>query len=232
MNPSNLPEYSGPTGTIEGTVWVDGEPPARRTEKVPSPGCPGAAVMYATTFREGMENEQKVHALADAPVGVVDPAPPSTFYLPPHGATETLKLTGCLPEKRTLAMTFGQSLDVLNKSGTIVAPQLQPSSASALMVATVNGDPVHLYPQRPGHFRLTDMLGKAALDLDVYVFLFSLHDVTTEQGRFHIEGVPLGKRRVFAHLPATDAVAMKHLKQMMQGALYSIFLGQVSAYGV
>ena len=101
-------------------------------------------------------------------------------------------------------MTFGQRLDVANRGTLLVGPQLKPSGIVALMLAPPKGDPVHLYPTKPGRYLLGDALATDAIDADVFVFLFPLHVVTPESGHFRIDGVPVGRKRIFAHLPALN----------------------------
>src|SRR5579862_3686583 len=51
VNPEHLPAYSGPTGSIEGTILVVG-PPAPDVKVDVSP-CPAALDTYGKLFREG-----------------------------------------------------------------------------------------------------------------------------------------------------------------------------------
>jgi hypothetical protein len=208
LNPSGLPAYSGPTGSIEGTVWITGAPsPARPS--LPTSKCPEAPALYAKLFREGPANDKGARPLADAIVGVNDPPGPSSTYLPVSSGSATATIEGCTLGTRTVAMTFGQRLDVVNHGTRLVGPKLTPSGVVALMLAPPKGDPVHLYPTKPGHYLLGDALATDAIDADLFVFLFPLHVVTPETGHFRIDGIPAGRRRVFAHLPAIDSGATR-----------------------
>ncbi len=204
LNPSNLPAYSGPTGSIEGTVWITGDPSPARPNPPPSKKCPEAATLYAKLFREGTANDKGARPLADAIVGVNDLPGGSSNFVPAPSSVATATIEGCTLGTRTVAMTFGQRLDVLNRGTNLAGPQLHPASNVALMLAPPKGDPVHLYPTKPGHYLIGDALATDALDSDLFVFLFPLHVVTPESGHYRIDGVPVGKRRVFAHLPAID----------------------------
>jgi hypothetical protein len=105
-------------------------------------------------------------------------------------------------------MTFGQRLDVQNRTQTVHAPALGGVTTAALMVAPPNGDPVHLYPPHPGYFLMKDRLDPAPLVADVYVLLHPLHAVTDRDGHYRIDGVPAGKRlAVFARLASIGETA-------------------------
>ena len=52
MNPAHLAVYDGPTGSLEGTVRIDG-PPAPAKTGVDFSACPDAEKMYGKLFREG-----------------------------------------------------------------------------------------------------------------------------------------------------------------------------------
>jgi hypothetical protein len=204
LNPSNLPAYNGPTGSIEGTVWITGDPSPARPDPPASKKCPDAATLYAKLFREGAPNDKGARPLADAIVGVNDLPGASTSYQPAPSNVVTATIEGCTLGTRTVAMTFGQRLDVLNRGTNLVGPQLRPSANVALMLAPPKGDPVHLYPTKPGHYLIGDAIATDAIDADLFVFLFPLHVVTPDSGHYRIDGVPVGRHRVFAHLPAID----------------------------
>jgi hypothetical protein len=72
---------------------------------------------------------------------------------------------------------------------------LQPSSNTVMRMAPPNGDPVRLYPKKPGRYRLVDHDRKYA-DADVYVFLHPLHTSSDLKGYYRIDGVPVGKIKV------------------------------------
>jgi hypothetical protein len=78
------------------------------------------------------------------------------------------------------------------------------------MVAPPNADPVHLYPPKPGYFRLIDRLTASPMTADVYVLLHPLHAVTDTNGHYRIDGVPVNtKLTVFARLAAIGETAKK-----------------------
>ena len=201
VNPEHLPAYHGPTGVVEGTVWVTGD------EAPPLMGksfdrCPAAAEVYSKTFREGPADARGRRPLADAIVGVTGY---SGFYIPEQQTSQLLTIANCAYSARTVAMTFGQALEVKNyNAGPLFAPTFENQADPVLMVATPNGDPVRLYPRAPGRYRLIDRAGHSWLEADVYVLFQPLHAVTDLAGHFRIEGVPVGKLKIGVQHPAID----------------------------
>ncbi|HEY1960264.1 MAG TPA: hypothetical protein VGH28_31860 [Polyangiaceae bacterium] len=199
VNPSNLPEYSGPTGVVEGTVYVTGDPAPPMMGKN-FDKCPAAADFYAKTFREGKEVDGK-RPLADAIVAVTGYGP--GYYVAEKSPSKVLEISHCTYGARTIDLTFGQSLDVKNAgSAPMFAPDFENQVSPAIMVATLGGDPVHLYPKKPGRYRLIDRLGYSYLEADVFVLYQPLHTVSDITGHFRIEGVPVGKLKVNVDHPA------------------------------
>lgn len=200
VNPANLPIYDGPTGSVEGTVFVDGDP-APDSEDQDFASCPNAANLYKKTFREGAPSGPNgARPVADALVGATGYA----AFVPEKGEAKRLVFDDCTYGTRTVALTFGQRLEVSNKSKRAIAPGLDQMISPALMIAPPDekGDPVKIYPAHPGFFTLSDRLGGAGKQrpLDVYVLLFPTHDVTNAAGHFRIDGIPVGKVDVFARL--------------------------------
>jgi hypothetical protein len=70
------------------------------------------------------------------------------------------------------------------------------------MVAVPKGDAVKLYPQRDGRYLLRDQMKRPFLVSNVFVLKFPTHDVTGADGRYEIRGIPVGKVKVNALLPA------------------------------
>src|SRR5208282_1361189 len=70
LNPYNLPAYSGPTGSVEGTVTIDG--PASPNLPLQAAGkCPAAIDTYGKLFRDGPAAKPGgPRPLADAVVAV------------------------------------------------------------------------------------------------------------------------------------------------------------------
>jgi hypothetical protein len=208
VNPQNLPAYEGPTGSVEGTITVTG-PPAPESAAISKDygKCPDGAAFYGREFREGEPTAPGgPRWLADAVVAVTGY---SGFYVPEKEEAEPLAITGCVFEKRTVTMTFGQRLDVRNLTKEFWTPQLQPAQTGVMMMAAPKGDPVHLYPRKPGRYLLIDHDRKYAV-ADLYAFLHPLHTTSGASGKYRIDGVPVGKLRVntsHPRIPGTEASA-------------------------
>jgi hypothetical protein len=203
VNPENLPAYDGPTGSVEGTIYVSGDPSppvmGKSYEK-----CPAAAATYDRMFREGAPRPDGTRPLADAIVAVTGY---SGYYIPERREAVTLAIKDCAYEARTVALTFGQRLEVRNldmaKPPRMYAPHFANWPDPALMLAPPGGDPVKLYPKAPGRFRLVDLGGFDYLEAEVYVLGQPLHDVSNALGHYRIDGVPVGtKLKVNAMHPA------------------------------
>jgi hypothetical protein len=188
VNPQGLPAYAGPTGSVEGTITITGEPaPATPAD---FRRCPDAAKIYGHAFREGEpKTPNGPRWLADAVVAVTGYG---DFFVQEKGEVEEVTIEGCGFSRRTVTMTFGQRLEVKNLSKEFWTPQLEPAQTSVLMMATPGGDPVKLYPKKPGHYHLVDHDRKYVMD-DVYAFLHPLHTSSKVGGTYRIDGIPVGK---------------------------------------
>jgi hypothetical protein len=200
VNPGDAPAYDGPVGSVEGTVYVDGDP-APDADPRDFSVCPTAAPMYKKAFREGAATGPNgSRPLADAVVGATG----YKAFVPERAPSKLLVYDDCTFGTRTIAMTFGQRIEVANKTKRAIAPGLDQLFSPALMIAPPEekGDPVKIYPERPGFFTMSDRLGAQKQILDVYVLLFPTHDVTNVAGHFRIDGIPVGTVDVFARLRA------------------------------
>jgi hypothetical protein len=199
VNPEHLPVYSGPTGSVEGTISVDG-PAAPDRAGINYAMCPSGAKTYGKLFREGAPAANGTRPLADAIVAVTGY---SGFYLPErHEAAALVTIDDCAFSSKTIAMTFGQRLEVANKTPDLWGPMLSQAPLPALMLATSHGDPVRLYPPKPGYYTLLDGLKHTYAQADVYVLQHPLHAVSDVAGHYRIDGVPVGKLKVNARLAA------------------------------
>lgn len=190
VNPDHLPEYRGPTGSVEGTITVTGDPsPATPTD---FSRCPDAEKTWGHAFREGPPGPGGARPLADAMVVVTGY---KGFYVPETQEAKVIRIEGCGFTTRTLTMTFGERLEVKNLSKEFWTPVLEPGPNVVLMMATPGGDPAKIYPKKPGHYLLSDRDRKYA-KVDVYAFLHPLHTASASTGFYRIDGVPIGKLRV------------------------------------
>jgi hypothetical protein len=199
VNPMHLPVYSGPTGEIDGTVLVVG-PEAPDIDGVSFRSCPAAIETYRKAFRSGVPREDGSRTLADALVlvtgyqGFVEENEPAVRI--------TLGRTCAFPS-RTIAMTFGQRLEIANESNLPFGPYLEHTYNPVVRVTPPHqaGEPVRIYPPRADYFPLRDRL-QPFIHEDVYVLRQPLHAVSNLAGQFHISGVPVGHATVSARLVA------------------------------
>jgi hypothetical protein len=186
-----VPEYKGPTGSVEGTVLVVG-PPAPPVH-IDSSKCPAAIDTYGKLFRDGTPaTPNGPRALADAVVVAVGWG--EGFYV--RDKSDVVRVTvgtNCAYPSRTIAMTYGQRLEVSNQSNVLFAPVIDQDPAPAIMVAPpkLAGDPVKLYPGKAGYFTMSDRLQPFVKE-DLYVFRHPLHAVSDRDGHYRIDGIPVG----------------------------------------
>ena len=200
VNPSHLPPYTGPTGVVEGTIFVTGDPSPPLMGK-DFAKCPEASKMYGKAFREGTPLANGARPLADAMVGITGYA---GYYVPEKNESLRIYIRDCAFSTRTIVLTLGQALEVQNKSAGVFmyAPELENQPHPALMMAPPTGDAVRLYPAQIGRYRVIDRAKNDWMEADVYVIGHPLHAVTDEQGHYRIEGVPVGKLKIAAQHPA------------------------------
>jgi hypothetical protein len=200
VNPGALPVYDGPTGSVEGTVLVRG-PDAPPVRGLDFRGCPAAIDVYGKLFRAGSPRADGLRPLADAIVVVTGYA---GYYLPENADARRVTVSAsCAYPLRTIALTFGQRLEVANQSKLPFAPFLEGTPEVAVMIAPPeeHGEPVKIYPPQAGYFGLRDRL-QPFVRQDVYVLRHPLHDVSDVQGHFRIDGVPTGNLKVGTRLAA------------------------------
>jgi hypothetical protein len=81
VNPEKLPVYDGPTGSVEGTVWIQG-PAAPNIPNLDFRTCPAGIDVYGKLFRAGAARADGARPLADAVVALVGYG---GYYLPDRG---------------------------------------------------------------------------------------------------------------------------------------------------
>ncbi|MBN1607723.1 MAG: carboxypeptidase regulatory-like domain-containing protein [Polyangiaceae bacterium] len=204
VNPAGVAPYAGPVAMVFGTVTMKGDPPPRLDRvlaKIPTQ-CEGAASVYGSLFREG-----KGRAVADAMVAVTG----YKGYVPAREPSHRVKVDHCAWESRTVALSFGQRIEIINESTRTYVPKLLGSPQQAMLVSVPHGDPVAVYPLHPGRYVLADA-GFPFMQADVFVVKYSTHDVTDLGGHYSIGGVPPGEVTVTAFLPAIGAQASTKVK--------------------
>jgi hypothetical protein len=204
VNAKGEAPYTGPFGTISGLVTVTGDPAPDMPEVVASipTDCESAKDTYGKLFREGAGR-----ALADVVVGVTNYA----GYLPEETPAQIADANGCAWNSRTYVLTFGQSLDVRSRDSRPYVPDLLGAKLKAQLVALPRGEAIHLYPERVGRYQLTDSM-RIFMMAEVLVVKFPTHAVTGLDGRYVIPRVPVGKVKVSALLPATQAENEKEVE--------------------
>jgi hypothetical protein len=194
VNPDHLPPYNGPTGSIEGTVSVTGDP-APDVPDIDTTRCPDAKQIYGKAFRTGAKLDDGSLALADTLVVVTEY---SGGFIAEKSQAKRVVIAGCAFDKRTIDVTFGQKLEIVNHDPKgFYGPVLSNMSMPAVMIPAPNGDPITIYPNRTGYARVTDRMG-SALSADLYTFQQPLHTVTDANGHYRIDGVPVGTAKVNA----------------------------------
>jgi hypothetical protein len=168
--------------------------------------CPAAIDTYGKLFRAGPPNAQGLRPLADAVIGITGY---SGYFLAEDAPAAKITIgTQCAYPARTVVVTFGQRLEIDNASKIAFAPRLDGVTMAAVMIAPPgqNGGPVKIYPPRTGRFQLIDTL-QPFITEDLFVVRQPLHAVSDLSGHYRIDKVPVGKLKVSAHLPATNAGA-------------------------
>jgi hypothetical protein len=204
VNPENKPAYTGPSGGVRGIVTATGDvaPVATAHLKQITGNCAEARESYGHVFREGM-----LRSLADVLVAVTG----YEGYVPEKEPRQVVAARGCAFSTRTIALTFGQTLEIVSKDREAYVPNLLGSRMKAQLFALPGGAGSTVYPPEPGHYVLTDDI-KLFMMADVFVLKYSTHDVTGLDGKFEITGIPVGKARISALLPSTQAVVEKDIE--------------------
>jgi hypothetical protein len=68
------------------------------------------------------------------------------------------------------------------------------------------GDPIRLYPRRPGHAAMGDIM-QPFVRQDLFVLRHPLHTVSGVDGHYRIDGIPVGKMTVHALHPVVGSQA-------------------------
>ncbi len=193
------PAYKGPTGTLSGTIRIKGDPPPEHAFTYPKE-CGGAAATYGKLFRVGLEGS----TLADAIVAVTKYA----GFVAPKQDKVAITIRNCSYSTRSIAVTDGQHIEVKNLDPlTSYVPHLDGARLPALSVAVPRGKSIKLYTRKAGRYWLRDQMGRKFMVAHVFHFRFATTDVTKLDGKYKIEGIPVGKVEVSAMLPAAKLLS-------------------------
>jgi len=186
------------TGTVLGRVTIKGDPP-EDVEVKTAPECNVAKGFYGKVFRVGADR-----GLADALVAVTNyPGDP----VPARTPAKDVYIADCSFGTRTVVATVGQRIDVSNTDTKLsFMPYLDGAPFRAQLVAMPQGKAIQLRPGEAAHYLLRDLMQHPYMIADVFVLPYATADVTGADGRFKIEGVPVGKARIDAKLPVFEHV--------------------------
>jgi hypothetical protein len=219
VNPEHVPAYTGATGSLEGTIFVEGEPaPDLHLDFT---GCPQSATTHGKQFREqASATDVSKRVLADAVVGITGYV---GFSIPQTREAVTIIAKDCQLSARTVVMTFGQYIALKNGDlgdvKTYYAFELAQSPTPAMRVAAARSDEIRLYPIRPGADRLVEKMGRPFMSADVVVTLAPLYTVSALDGHYRIDGIPVGKLDAHAAHPTPHMRGVDKPIEIVQGAV-------------
>ena len=199
VNVGKKKPYKGPTGSVRGIVRATGDksPELPKVVAKIEKNCERALEMFGTLFREGPKRE-----LADVLVAVTE----YDGYVPAERVDVPVWGKGCAWESRTIAITYGQRLAIDGVDNRPYVPEIlgQPMPAQLFVLPTAPA--VQLPPKKPGRFKLVDSMRLYNV-AELFVLPYRTVDVTGEDGKFIIKGIPVGKVKINAILPQTGAVS-------------------------
>jgi hypothetical protein len=161
---------------------------------------------YSKLFREGAPAADGSRPLADAVVIAVGYG---GYYLAEKNPAASVTISAnCGYPQRSIAITYGQRLEVSNASRFPFAPMIDTDPTPAVMMAAPReaGDPIRLYPHKPGHSFMGDLMQPFVRE-DLYVLRHPLHTVSGLDGHYRIDGIPVGKLSVAAQHPTVGSQA-------------------------
>ena len=195
VNHARLPVYAGPAGAVRGTIRIKGDPAPEVPEiaRQIREDCAPAREMYNRLFREGPGR-----TLPDVLVAVTG----YEGYVPTQVSSVEVAASNCAWSSRTIALTFGQRLDVRSKDHKAYVPDLLGAQMPAQLIALPGGTGSSLYPQAPGRYVLVDSM-RLFTAAEVLVLRYATHAVTGLDGQYEIQRIPAGKVTLNALLPFT-----------------------------
>jgi hypothetical protein len=230
VNPEGLPEYSGKTGTLEGHIYVEGDPAPDRQD-VDFSSCPAAKATAGKLFREQAVASGK-RALLDAVIGVTGYR---GAYIPSRKEAQVVEIKDCVFTSRTIVLTLGERLDIVNKEtpnkNNFFAPDLAGNPTKVLRLAPPGGDPVRIYPIKVMRDRLMDKMNHKHMTADVFIASHPLNAVSGQGGTYRLDGVPVGRMNVTAFHPSF-ANAVRTVDAGIESHTVEILDGKTTVYDV
>lgn len=198
VNPRGLESYSGPTGSVSGVVRITGDQAPDLPEVLAKmeDKCDLSRSMFGKVFREG-----DGRTLADVLIAVTE----YEGYVPAKGTDVPIWAKGCAWESRTIAMTYGQRLSIDGADNRPYVPEILGQEMPAQLFVLPTAPPVKLPPKTPGRKKLVDSMRLFNV-AELFVLPYATVDVTGLDGKFRIDGIPVGKVKINALLPQTGAV--------------------------
>lgn len=193
INPTNATEYTGPTGSVEGTITVKGDPPAIKTFMTLPKECEASAkAIYAPAYRAGPKGE-----LADTLVAAIG----VSGFVRPSREDKLVVIKNCAIEPTVIDLSFGQRLMVGNADSMPYMPQI-PAKMVIKRLALQGMSPVPVILSQTGAIGMTwlagAMPGTDVPTVTVFIIPSALHTVTNVDGQFRLTGIPVGKARISA----------------------------------
>ncbi|MEZ4442506.1 MAG: hypothetical protein R3B72_25660 [Polyangiaceae bacterium] len=189
--------YEGPTGVVKGVVTIKGDEAPVTPFDFPD-NCAAAAGMYGKLFRVGQDGQ-----LADAIVAVTH----YKGFVPPKQRAVEITIKDCQYSQRSIALTDDQYLEIRNlDSGTSYIPHLDGARLPSTNVAIPQGPSLRMDTRGRGRYWLRDQMTRPFMMAHVFHFPYSTTAVTGLDGRFSIEGVPVGKAKINVMLPQTKTL--------------------------
>jgi hypothetical protein len=196
INREGLKPYDGKTGKLKGKITMKGDAAPDVKLELPA-GCEAAANVYGKAFRVGEGG-----VLADALVAVTG----YSGFVPVEKPYVSVTMKGCAYEQTVYTMTYGQRLEVKNVDPKLShIPILDPAPFRSVNVAMPQGNAIKLYAYQPAvNYVLRDYMSRPFLTARVFNLQYATHDVSAIDGTYEITGIPVGKVKVNAFLPAID----------------------------
>ncbi len=207
VNPSNQSEYTGPTGVVEGTITVIGDPPDITTYPKIPPTCSHGAAVHGATYRKGPKD-----ALEGALVAVIG----YSGYVRTPRDDRSITIRDCAIEPPVVDLTIGQRLMVTNDDDVPYMPQVAAKMV-VRRIALKGMTPVPVMLTHIAPYAMSWLLNEAPSPdvptATVFVLPSPLHVVTALDGKYRVAGIPVGKAKLtIAHIGMPEVMKDVEIK--------------------